>query len=1216
MISPRAFVLSVSLMWLAAINTSAQKPTLYVQKGHVGAIYAIAYSLDGRTLASAGEDKTVKLWDVTTRREIRTLAGHDGAVTGVAISRDGRLLASCGADGRLMVWDIATGQKVWGYRQTPPFLATAFSPDGRYVAAWGRDLTLWDAKTGQEAKRIKGDANINMIASTFGTSSVHVPFAFSPDSLKIFSLSEGRPKSFEIATGKKLRTFNEYLFSSIAVSPDGGVLVLGQSDFEVINREPFRGRNFGSIAAFDTAKGKLIKKWEAHPGRGTFGDVTSLAFSPDGKTLASTGADRTTKLWDTSTWREVKTLEGHQDDINAVAFSPDGSTLATATGSSSVGGTESSITLWSSRTGERLATFGRQSSRAYGVAVSTDGKRLAHLETDTRRSVIGVWDLAKGQKTRTFEFPLWFFSIAFSPDGKTLLTAGRDGTARLWDADTGLPVQTIQVHRDSIFCASFSPDGRRVATAGTDKAIKTWEVGSGRQLQTFAGHRDYVLHIAFSPDGSLLASVSHDKTIRLWDADTGRQLKSLIDPASDLKIKEIPPQAKLLGIIQTGEMWAGGVVAFSPDGRTLAASVGGYAMARVGNEEKVAKVADDIRLYDVASGAEKSRLVGHQGALQSLSFSSDGRRLASGSADKTVEVWDVNTGRRMLTPGAPLDMDTYAAFVPNKQLVAGVSRGLTHLWDTTSGELLATMTSVESTNEWLVATPDGLFDGSPTAWQLLLWRFSQHTADVLPVEAYFSDFFYPNLLVDIYAGERPRSQSQIEYKDRRQPALKISLPDVVGGLATSRAVKVRIEVEEAPPSGAQSAGSGARDVRLFRNGSLVKAWRGDVLSGSGSRIILEVSVPIVAGENVITAYAFNRDNVKSLDATAKVVGAEALRRQGMLYILAVGVNIYGNPQFNLKYAVPDAQDFGEEFRRQQSRLKYFAGVEVIPLLDKNATKGNIMLALKRLAGGDEVLPEGVPDEIRKIRLAQPEDAVVIFFSGHGTARQNQFYLIPHDLGYAGPRTRVDSNVLQNILARSISDRELQAIFEQIDVGQMMLVIDACNSGQALEAEEKRRGPMNSRGLAQLAYEKGMYILTAAQSYQVALETSQLGHGYLTYALVEEGLKTARADLEPPDGQVTARELLNFVTDRVPQIQQQLPRINPVPVGQPHAKPTVSPSARGRGRRQRKPAQSQRDLVQEDTPIASPSSPERQQIQMPRVFYRREVEHRPLIVARP
>ena len=178
-------------------------------------------------------------------------------------------------------------------------------------------------------------------------------------------------------------------------------------------------------------------------------------------------------------------------------------------------------------------------------------------------------------------------------------------------------------------------------------------------------------------------------------------------------------------------------------------------------------------------------------------------------------------------------------------------------------------------------------------------------------------------------------------------------------------------------------------------------------------------------------------------------------------------------------------------------------------------------------------------------------------------------------------------MLDEVARHSISDLDLEAAFQKIDAGQILLVIDACNSGQALEAEEKRRGPMNSKGLAQLAYEKGMYILTAAQSYQAAQEAAKLGHGFLTYALVEEGLKQGAADREPKNGSIDLREWLNYATEEVPRMQEA----------------NMLEALRGRGR---------------DIPFAvgeeNIKDPSKRSVQRPRIFYRRELESNPLVIA--
>jgi uncharacterized caspase-like protein len=490
------------------------------------------------------------------------------------------------------------------------------------------------------------------------------------------------------------------------------------------------------------------------------------------------------------------------------------------------------------------------------------------------------------------------------------------------------------------------------------------------------------------------------------------------------------------------------------------------------------------------------------------------------------------------------------------------------------------MVSLNKGDDWLVVTPDGLFDGSPGGWNQILWRFSPNTFDVSPVEIFFNEYFHPGLLPDILAGKKISAAVDISQKDRRQPKLSIGTEEGQDATVSSRSLKIKINVTEAP--------AGAEDVRLFRNGSLAKVWRGDVLKGQQSAT-LETTINVVAGANQLTAYAFNRDNVKSADATLKIIGTDSLKRAATLHLLVVGVNQYANGAYNLKYAGADARDFAEELERQQRKLGAFGQIEVTSLFNNEATKSNILQALRRFAGSPAAsLPSEAPEALQKIKAVEPEDGVVVFFAGHGTAQAQRFYLIPHDLGYTGSRTELDEAGLKTILSHSISDLELEQACEGIDAGHLLMVIDACNSGQAFEAEEKRRGPMNSKGLAQLAYEKGMYILTAAQSYQAAMEAEQLGHGYLTYALVEEGLKSAAADDQPKDGLVVLREWLDYATNRVPKMQEARMK-------------------EGRGLKHQVAFVEGEEKVEEV---------DKRSVQRPRVFYRREPESQPMIVAKP
>jgi uncharacterized caspase-like protein len=377
-------------------------------------------------------------------------------------------------------------------------------------------------------------------------------------------------------------------------------------------------------------------------------------------------------------------------------------------------------------------------------------------------------------------------------------------------------------------------------------------------------------------------------------------------------------------------------------------------------------------------------------------------------------------------------------------------------------------------------------------------------------------------------------KQDIVNKDRRQPSIKVhteSSPGTTG----ERTIPLTLEVTEAPPEGDYREGSGARDLRLFRNGLLVQAWPGDILQGASKRTI-EARVSIVAGANEFTVYAFNRDNVKSADAVLTISGAEKLRRPGAAYLFVVGVGKYANPGYDLKYSVADATEIAAQLRSHQEALRRYETVEVISVLNQDATKENILLALKLLAGTvKSPLANNAPASFSRIKPAQPEDAVVFYFSGHGKASGDHFYLIPHDLGYLGPRSELKEGGLRTILEHSISDIDLEDALKPLDVDQLLLVIDACNSGQALYASDERRGPMNTRGLAQLAYEKGMYVLTASQSDEVAFESTRLEHSYLAYALVEEGIKAGAADADR-NGQIFLNEWFNYATDRVPTIR--------------------------------------------------------------------------------
>ncbi len=267
-------------------------------------------------------------------------------------------------------------------------------------------------------------------------------------------------------------------------------------------------------------------------------DVEFVAFSPDGRTLASGSSDTTIKLWDVQSQEQIATLTGHSDDVEFVAFSPDGRTLAS-------GSSDKTIKLWDVQSQRQIATLTGHSDVVYSVAFSPDGRTLASGSSDT---TIKLWDVhSQGEIATLTGHSLYINSVAFSPDGRTLASGSWDTTIKLWDVHSQGEIATLTGHSDFVRSVAFSPDGRTLASGSDDTTIKLWDVQSQGQIATLTGHSHFVRSVAFSPDGRTLASGSLDTTIKLWDVQSQGQIATL-----------------------TGHSDVVYSVAFSPDGRTLA----------------------------------------------------------------------------------------------------------------------------------------------------------------------------------------------------------------------------------------------------------------------------------------------------------------------------------------------------------------------------------------------------------------------------------------------------------------------------------------------------------------------------------------------------------------------------------------------------------------------------------------------------------------------
>jgi WD40 repeat protein len=605
---------------------------------------SVAWSPDGKTLASASWDRTIRLWGPTTGRELRRFVGHTSAVMCAAFSPDGKTLVSGGNGGdpgNVRVWDVATGKERLALKAHDGSVvnAVAVAPDGRSFASGGGGngavtLTLWDLTTGKELRQLGGKDN--------GVHSV----AFSPDG-KVLAAAYGslgwfgrppamRPPTpgglvrlWDVGTGKELHTLKGYGngVRSVAFAPDGKRLVSGSHDGTVrvwdavTGKElrkidvPVRGRpsdpkgmavDRGGVYAVAFGRdGKAVASgdfdgtvylWDAATGRrlhtlaGHGREVVGVAFAPDGKKLASASWDNTLRLWDVATGRGLHDFRAHAGTVNAVAVAPDGRLAATAGG-------DRALRLWSPATGRELRVLRGHTGWTAGVALSADGKVASCSDDKTVR----LWDAATGRELRRWGAPRGLaHSLALSPDGKLLAAGGlsdRPGAADLvlWDTTTGREMRRLGGGDHVFWRPSFSPDGRWVGAISTDHAY-VWAVATGKEARRF----DAWYWFGLAPDGKAVG-VGKDKVVRVWDVTTGRELARFGESENVY-----------------------GAYALAPDGKTLAGARKAGAL-----------------LWELATGRERRRFRGHAAAVTGVAFTPDGKALLTGSEDTTALVWGV-----------------------------------------------------------------------------------------------------------------------------------------------------------------------------------------------------------------------------------------------------------------------------------------------------------------------------------------------------------------------------------------------------------------------------------------------------------------------------------------------------------------------------------------------------------------------------------------------
>lgn len=637
-----------------AMRAAASRPSIAALSSHEGGIWSVAFSPNGKILATGDDNGTARLWDLATQQPIgASLAGHGGTVYSVAFSPNGKILATGSEDGTVRLWDVLTGHQFGHtlHNSTKSVQSVAFSPNGKILAVGSNDglARLWDIVTGH----LTGHP---LVGYTKGV------------------------KSYYKSIG------------SVAFSPDGKILATGSDD--------------GRARLWNVATRKLI----GGPIAGHAGSVTSVAFSPNGKILATGNIDGTARRWDVATHRPLGgSLSADSEPLSSVAFSPDGQTLAT-------GSFDGSARLWNVANGQLIGNpLAGGSAPVESVAFSPGGKTLATGSTD---DTIRLWDVAMYLPTTTLTAStgaIW--SVAFSHDGKILATGNDDGTARLWNIATHRPFSTPLVgHAGAIFSVAFSPNGKLLATGSDSGTALLWDIAIGKQAShPLTSRAGTVWSMAFNPNGKILA-VGSDKGMQLWNVATSKPIGHPLIRHTVTSVA-FSPNGKILATVGNGATQLWDVNSGKPVGHPLIGTAkDALSVAFSPNNRLLATAGGDgIQLWDVTTRQRIGNLLtSASGPILSVAFSPDGRTLAGGGFEGTARFWDVATRQPIGGPltGDSADVDS-VAFSPKSQILAtSDDAGTTRLWNVSylTGELqrLCTLAQHSFTlSEWARYVPHG-----------------------------------------------------------------------------------------------------------------------------------------------------------------------------------------------------------------------------------------------------------------------------------------------------------------------------------------------------------------------------------------------------------------------------------------------------------------------------------------------------------------------------
>jgi WD40 repeat protein len=1079
-----------------AAATEAEPPpaaVLTVRTRPSHRVCRVAWSPDETFLAAGTEDGNIDVWDRATGRELRTLHGHENAVTALLfVGKD--LLASGAEDGTVRIWSLRTGRTLHVVRVRAPeggVAITRATAEGVIICAGDDGTVRW---LHLETRARVNTARI-LMERPGGTTRLIEQVAVRADGLAVRPYDRDQVAVFDLRSGRLCYEFrSDDTPGSVAFDGAGQVFAVGGAtsrQMVVLGGGGGAGEFPRDTYAVDVRESETGRHVARHLGHR--GNVVALAFSPDGRTLASGSLDGTARLWEAGR-KEPRVLQPRADQVNALAFNGDGSLLATGEGAGPFLG---SVTVWDAGTGKPVQRFERHIGDVHPVRFSPDGTMLAAAGED---GIVWLWRLRSGEPPALIRAHRdRIFSLAFSPDGRRLATASWDGTSRLWDTGSRELAGTLDDVKVKVWSAVFAPGGATLATGCDDGRVSVWDAATGRLVRRLgvdgAAHGGPVIGLAYSPDGRWLASGGLEGSLELWDtadgaprgglgASPGRvfsldfnrdgTLLASGDWDQEIALWDLRTGGSrtLKGHARPGHVEKGTSVRFRPDGTCLASG---------GTD-------GTVRLWDVAKGASLGVGQGHAGPIASVDFNRDGTLLAAGSNDASASLWDVRD------PAAPAKVCSLYSFPDGT---------------------------------WAVVDARGRFDaasGGDVEW--LHWVVG---LEAIALRQLKERYYEPNLLPKLLGADaEPLREVPTLTEVELHPAV-----EVVAVEARGRRARLRVT----------DRGGGIGRVVVSINGKEAEA------DARGAHPDPQAPVQDILVD--VSGHPFlkpgkNACEVRAYNAAGYLVGRDfgwacqaprAAARAPHLWVIVAGVSDYQGDELDLRFAAKDAEDFAAAARLAGERLY---GEERVHLSLLAAPPG-------ARAGPGWPTRRNLERAFAEARSATSSDVLVVYLAGHGVNHGGQdgdyFYLT------ADARTGnlVDPAVRQQT---AISSRELAEWIRRIPALKQAVILDTCAAGRFVEKlGEVRSVPANqARALERLKDRMGTYVLAGSSADAVSYESSRYGQGLLTYSVLF-GMRGAALR---EDEFVDVARLFEHAADLVPQLATGLGGIQRPLVAAPRA----------------------------------------------------------------